>query len=37
MMEELQETLKNVEESKMTFEVQNRELNDLETRKHQIN
>ena len=28
MMEELQETLKNVEESKMTFEVQNRELNE---------
>ena len=26
MMEELQETLKNVEESKLTFEVQNREL-----------
>ena len=28
MMEELQETLKNVEESKLTFEVQNRELNE---------
>lgn len=28
MMEELQETLKNVEESKTTFEVQNRELNE---------
>lgn len=28
MMEELQETLKNVEESKMTFEVQNKELNE---------
>lgn len=28
MMEELQETLKNVEESKMTFEVQNIELNE---------
>lgn len=28
IMEELQETLKNVEESKMTFEVQNRELNE---------
>jgi hypothetical protein len=28
MMEELQDTLKNVEESKMTFEVQNRELNE---------
>ena len=27
-MEELQETLKNVEESKLTFEVQNRELNE---------
>ena len=28
ILEELQETLKNVEESKMTFEVQNRELNE---------
>jgi hypothetical protein len=28
MMEELQETLKNVEESKLTVEVQNRELNE---------
>ena len=28
MMEELQETLRNVEESKTTFEVQNRELNE---------
>lgn len=28
MMEELHQTLKNVEESKMTFEVQNRELNE---------
>jgi hypothetical protein len=28
MMDELQETLKNVEESKLTFEVQNRELNE---------
>ena len=28
MMEELQETLKNVEESKLTFEVQSRELNE---------
>jgi len=28
IMEELQETLKNVEESKTTFEVQNRELNE---------
>jgi len=28
MMEELQKTLKNVEESKLTFEVQNRELNE---------
>ena len=28
MMEELQETLKNVEESKLSFEVQNRELNE---------
>ncbi len=28
MMEELQETLKNVAESKLTFEVQNRELNE---------
>jgi ABC-type Fe2+-enterobactin transport system substrate-binding protein len=28
MMEELQETLKNVEESKLTFEVQNKELNE---------
>jgi len=28
MMGELQETLKNVEESKLTFEVQNRELNE---------
>ena len=28
MMDELQETLRNVEESKLTFEVQNRELNE---------